>query len=259
MKIKILGTVAPYCKDNKNCPGYLVKTEDNNILLDCGNGITRWLNMEQDLENMIIIISHVDWDHFGDLLSLANTVDLFHRFGYVKEKVKIYAPKPTNKYEEEIINCKLIRSIAKNHYFTLAEYDEHTTIKLNNTKLSFHKTKHPYNTYATRIENDSGIFAYSADTGYEDSITNFVSKANIFLCEASFLKGQIRNINTHLYAYEAGRIAKKAKVDQLILTHFWPEIPESEYTAEAKEEFENTFAAEAGKIYTLKRRDNNGK
>ena len=35
-RIKILGTVAPYPKDNMNCPGYLIKNNDNNILLDCG-------------------------------------------------------------------------------------------------------------------------------------------------------------------------------------------------------------------------------
>ena len=259
MKIKVLGTVAPYCKDNKNGPGYLVESKQNKILLDCGNGITSCLNMKRELDNLTIIISHVDWDHFGDLLSLANTVDLYHKFGYVKNKVKIYVPKPTHKYEEEIINCKLIKCIAQNHYFSLEEYDENTKIKLDDTNIKFYKTKHPYNTYAAKIEDQSGVFVYSADTGYEDGIANFATKSNIFLCEASFLKGQIRNINTHLYAYEAGKIAKKANVGQLILTHFWPEISKDEYVREAKTEFENILAAEEGKVYTLKRSDNNGK
>ena len=36
-----LGTVSPYCKGDKNCPGYLSEYHDRKILVDCGNGVTR--------------------------------------------------------------------------------------------------------------------------------------------------------------------------------------------------------------------------
>ena len=55
MEIKVLGTVSPYCKDDKNCPGYLVTNDQTKILLDCGNGITRNLKLPDDLENLNII------------------------------------------------------------------------------------------------------------------------------------------------------------------------------------------------------------
>jgi ribonuclease BN (tRNA processing enzyme) len=42
-----LGTVSPYCKDDKNCPGFLIEINDKRILLDCGSGITRLLNMQK--------------------------------------------------------------------------------------------------------------------------------------------------------------------------------------------------------------------
>ena len=49
MEVKFLGTVSPYCKDEKNCPGYLVTEANTKILLDCGNGITRNLKLPDDL------------------------------------------------------------------------------------------------------------------------------------------------------------------------------------------------------------------
>ena len=40
-----LGTISPYTKGNMNCPGFLVEYNNQKILLDCGNGITRLLNL----------------------------------------------------------------------------------------------------------------------------------------------------------------------------------------------------------------------
>ena len=71
MELKVLGTVSPYCQQDKNCPGYLITTEDSKILLDCGNGITRNLNFPNDLNNLTIIISHLHRDHYGELFSIA--------------------------------------------------------------------------------------------------------------------------------------------------------------------------------------------
>lgn len=269
MEIKILGTVAPYCKDGKYCPGYFIKTKNEKILLDCGNGITNLLNMEEDLENMTIIISHFHPDHYGDLLSLAPVVDLYHKFGYLSHKVKLYLPKTKNEKIEErytdadnwsasrmvekpMIDERFIKNIGENHYFEVEEYSENYQIRVGNLNISFCKTLHPLDTYAVKVEDKTGVIVYSADTGYEeDHLVSFAWGADIFLCESSFLKGQMRQTNDHLYAHEAGKLAKKANVNQLILTHFWPEIDKNLYVAEAKEYFENTIAAEEGKVLTL--------
>lgn len=273
MELKILGTVAPYCKDGKYCPGYLIKEDNKKILLDCGNGITNLLNMEEDLEDLTIIISHMHKDHYGDLLSLAPTVDLYHRFGFINKKVKLYVPeinyeKTPEHYTDKdgwgvvrtveksvIIDDELIRRLGEEHYFDINEYKEESKIKIGDITIDFCKTLHPINTYAIKIEDKTGTIVYSSDTGYEGKkLVNFAKDSDIFLCEASFLRGQIRNDNYHLYAYEAAKLAKKANVGQLVLTQFWPEIDKQEYVDEASKIFENTIAAEEGKVLTLTRR-----
>lgn len=268
MELKVLGTVAPYCKNGKYCPGYLIKNDKEKILLDCGNGITNLLNMEEDLENLTIIISHLHPDHYGDLLSLAPAIDLYYRFGYISNKVKLYLPE--TKYEKvqesytredgwgalrtvekPIIDEEFIKAIAKKHYFDVEEYGENDQVKIGDININFYKTLHPIDTYAVKMEDKTGVIVYSADTGYKESLVDFIKGTDIFLCESSFLRGQMRMDNHHLYAYEAAKLAKQAGVLQLVLTHFWPEIEKDCYVAEAKEYFENTIAAEEGKVFKL--------
>lgn len=70
-----LGTVSPYSKESHNCPGFLIEYQEEKVLLDCGNGITRLLNFPKDLQNLHIIITHYHNDHFGDLSIL--TIRIF--------------------------------------------------------------------------------------------------------------------------------------------------------------------------------------
>ena len=84
MEIKVLGTVSPNCNGKKNCPGYLVSKGSQNIILDCGNGISRYLNIAEVLSNTTIIISHLHKDHYGELLSLAYSSYVLHNLGILK-------------------------------------------------------------------------------------------------------------------------------------------------------------------------------
>ena len=77
-----LGTVSPYPKDNKNCPGFLIEYKNYKVLLDCGDGITRLLNLPNDFNNLIIIISHLHKDHYSGLSSLAYASYVYKNLGY---------------------------------------------------------------------------------------------------------------------------------------------------------------------------------
>ena len=57
MKLKVLGSVSPYQNKNNNCPGFLVEKEDKRYLLDCGSGITRELNIPNDLKYRMNLLS----------------------------------------------------------------------------------------------------------------------------------------------------------------------------------------------------------
>lgn len=275
MLVKILGTVSPHCHGKKNCPGFLIQENSSKVLLDCGNGITRELNKEQDLKDLTIVISHLHKDHYGDLLSLAYTSYIHHNLGLLDKKIKVYIPKPN--YQNEILTFSTKRgekisknaeptifdyifltNLGKEQYLEFVTYDETTILNIGDLELTFAKNPHQVNTYATKVTTPSASIIYSSDTGYQcNSIEDFAKNSDLLICESTYFKGQQRKEDNHLYAYEAGLIASKVNTSMLLLTHFYPELPKEKYLEEAKEIFSATEVAEEGKILRLERRENN--
>lgn len=267
-----LGTVSTYCYENKNCPGFLVNYKDNKILLDCGIGISRFLNIPNDLNNLTIIISHLHEDHYGELLSIAQTSYVYNRLGYLDNKIKVYIPegdkaKVTEHYEDKdgwgasriveknIIDFDYIMNLKEKGYLEIIPYKENDKLCFEDLELSFARNPHPLITYSAKLETDFLKLVYSSDTGYiGNALETFAKDANLLICESTFLKGQIKNNDNHLFAYEAGKIAKEANVDKLLLTHFWPSIDKQKYVEEAKKYFTNTYAAEENKKLILRRK-----
>lgn len=275
MLIKICGTVSPYCHGNKNCPGFLIIEKDTKVLLDCGNGIISQLNMEEDLENLTVIISHLHKDHYGDLLSLAYTSYVHHNLGLLKNKIKVYLPKPNYKLEEvtytnlvnekvtrllepTITDYKFLTNLGTEQFLEFETYDENTRLRLKNLELTFARNPHQVNTYSTKVTTNSNSIVYSSDTGYQgNSLEEFAKNTDLLICESTYLKEHHKKTDNHLYAHETGLIAAKAQPQKLLLTHFWPNIAKEKYLHEAREIFPSTEAAEEGKVLKLERRNNN--
>ena len=266
-KIRVLGTVAPYPKNNMNCPGYLIKSNDYNILLDCGNGSTRLLNMKEDLNNLKIFITHLHPDHIGDLASLMQAIYVYKKYGYIDSETDLYIPES---YETRSVaytdtdgwGASRYETVHTHDYDYIEKYAKMADVNIHiiskketfdNIDVESMLVPHPIKSYAFKIKTDSGIIVYSGDTGTENSLDEFSKKSDLFICESTFLRGQYRDQDYHLYAHEAAEIARKAKVKKLVLTHFWPEIDKEQYVLEAKKIFENVEAAVEGKEYLLRR------
>lgn len=267
-----LGTVSTYCYKDKNCPGFLIQYGNNNILLDCGNGISKNLDLPKDLNNLIIIISHLHPDHYGEILSIAQTSYVFNRLGYLSERIKVYIPEGdkvevTENYRDQdgwsasrivsknLIDYDYLLSLEKTSYLQFIPYKEKDKLVLDNLQISFVRNPHPIITYSTKIETEGIKLVYSSDTGYQKNcLEKFAKNANLLICESTFLRGQIKTDDNHLFAYEAAKIAKNANVEQLLLTHFWPSTDKQQYVDEAREVFLNTDAAQEGKKLILRRK-----
>lgn len=256
MEVKVLGTVSPRCFEDKNCPGYLIIEQNNLILLDCGNGVSKYLK-STDMDKLTIIISHLHHDHYADLLSLSYDSYVLHNIGLLKQRIPVYIPKPDLKksphsVENNLNTYNFLTNLGEENFLEFKFYDEKDKLAIGNVEIDFSRNPHQVPTYSIRAKKDNEVIVYSGDTGYKDNtVTNFSEKADLLICEATYLKGQTRKKDYHLYAHEAARIAKTAGVSELLLTHFYPEIDKSLYVSEAKEIFENTTAAEEGKVLKI--------
>ena len=250
MKIKVLGTVSPHCHNNSNCPGFLVTTKDKKILLDCGNGITRNLNLPNDLQQLVIIISHLHRDHYGDIFSIAYDSYVYHNLSLLKDKIKVYIPCQTE--SETKYDYDLLTNLGEEHYLDIVTYTKEDQITFGDTLISFSANPHSIPSYSIKVEEQDKTLVYSGDTGYVgNTLEKFAAGSNLLICESTFLRNQKKLKDYHLYSYEAAMIAKKANTSQLLLTHFWPDIDKNEYLNEATPIFPNTNIAVENKILKL--------
>lgn len=271
MEVKVLGSVSPSCYQNYNGPGFLVTSNKDKILLDCGPGSTRLLDMDNDYQNMTIIISHLHRDHYSDLISsIAYTSYVLHNLGLLENKIKVYIPEPnyytdyenyTNQYgqydykllQKPILDYQLLMNLGEENYLEVKTYSTDSKIKIGDVTATFAYNPHNIRSHSIKLSDGKTSLVYSGDTGYEhNNIVKLASNTNLLICESTFLRGQSKGIHDyHLYAHEAAQIASIAKPGLLMLTHFWPTIEKEKYVKEANSIFPNTIPAEEGKVLKL--------
>lgn len=94
---------------------------------------------------------------------------------------------------------------------------------------------------------------YSGDTAKCDNTIENSVDADVLIHEATCKHEMIEDREGHTSAKQAGEIARKARVDRLVLTHISRRYRgnEEELLEEAQEEFENTVIGEDGKEFQI--------
>jgi len=107
----------------------------------------------------------------------------------------------------------------------------------------------------TEIPKKAYSYAYCSDTIYDESILPYVNHVDVLYHETTFAKNlqDLAKEKMHSTTVDAARIAKKAKVEQLLIGHFSARYKELDsLLQECKEVFPNTILLEEGE--KLKRR-----
>lgn len=243
MRVKVLGTQAPYCRYGHNGPGYLVTLSNNKkILLDCGSGNTHMMTFPDDLQNLTVIISHRHGDHWADLFPLMYASYTYHEvYKVLDNKIRVYIPSDMN---------HVVR-MEKFHWCEFINIYPDMEVSIDGTNVKFCKTIHADNvdSYAAKIQDGNKSLVYTGDISFEskEKIVELARHSNMLISESTLLTsyGMAEN-NVHITAKQAARIACEAGVGKLLLTHFKPEEDPDNYVSEAMEVFPNTLAAIEG-------------
>jgi ribonuclease Z len=93
------------------------------------------------------------------------------------------------------------------------------------------------------------------DTGRTDDLLETCRDADALVIEATYLEDEAGMAHdfAHLTARQAGELAKRAGVKQLILTHISRRYRERDVIAEAQSIFPNTYVARDFDVYQIKR------
>ncbi len=286
VKVTFLGTADQIPSAKRNHTGILLNYKEENILIDCGEGMQRQFRIARLNPCRItrILITHFHGDHTLGLTGILQTLALS---GYNKT-LYIYGPKGIKEFMRKLLDTFPFRcdyeirvEEAKGKFFTGEDFylsseemshgcicNAYSFVKIGQRRIDKAKLKklkvetgphlqelkrgkniqYKGKKYLakdlTYVEEDSKI-SVVLDTTVNDRIVPFVKNSDLFISESTFgseLKEKALEHN-HMTVVDAAKIAKKAKVKKLILTHISQryEANLKDVLSQAKEFFPNSI------------------
>ncbi|OEU44847.1 MAG: MBL fold metallo-hydrolase [Desulfobacterales bacterium S7086C20] len=240
MKITILGsgTCVPSLK-RSSC-SVLAQIDSARLLLDSGAGTMRGLLRAGVTIDKIshIFYSHLHPDHTGELVPFlfATKYPESHRrrkpftvvaakgFADFYEKLKL-AYGEWIELEDGIMNIVELDNNGGDH------------LDCSNFEVDSLPMDHTDQSLAYRITApDGSSFVYSGDTDVCENLVTLAKDADLLVCESA-LPDEIK-VSGHLTPSLAGRIATKANVKKLVLTHFYPECDAVDIFSQCRKSYE---------------------
>ena len=240
VKLTVLGASPAVPTPGGASSGYLVQTPETLLLLDCGHAVASVLQTVTSIRRLsAIIISHMHPDHYFDLVPLKYAY-LFQRI----PPVPLLLPPGGLAILHRLQTAAGLRDSFFESSFEVSEYDPaQTLVQIAGLSIDFAPTQHFVPGYAMRFRSADSPreLAYSSDTGWVDSVLELFDGAAVGLVEATLLEDDPgEDIEGHLTAAQAGRLARQAGLTKLLLTHYWKDLGER-LRAEAQSAFGGTI------------------
>lgn len=238
MRFTVLGRSAACPNPGEACSGYLVTHGDVQLVLDCGTGCVGRLRQLVDFRQVsAIIVSHMHFDHFADLIPYTYGLKLGIPLGtgYCPH---LYLP-PGGR---SVLNDVVARwhDLAGFIYdvFHVHEFDPDASYRFGPLAVGFVPTRHYVPSWGIRVTDGERTLAYSSDAGPSEQMADLAANVDLFVCEAALKvrTGALKEFG-HLTAREAGEIALAASARRLLLTHLWQEHDLERMVTEAADAF----------------------
>lgn len=243
MQLTVLGCRSGMPADGQASSGYLVRVGATALLLDCGPGVaTAFSGVAAPGELTAVVISHLHSDHCYDLLPLGKSI-LQARIGAIVAErggtpfeagrvlerdgaagVPLYVPEGGREVLARLaalfpVTTAPVLDRAFEIAFDVREYRPGDHIELADCRISLHPLRHAAPNCGVRVETASTTLAYTGDTGLTDGLDSLARDVDMLLAEAT-LDATDTSAHGHLSAADAGRVAARNGVRELVLTHF---------------------------------------
>ncbi|WP_162264215.1 cyclic nucleotide-degrading phosphodiesterase [Mycobacterium sp. Root265] len=243
MRVTVLGCSGSVVGPDSPASGYLLTEPDTApMVLDFGGGVLGALQRHADPGAVNVLLSHLHADHCLDMPGLF----VWRRYHPNPPEGRALLFGPTHTWERlgaasspeggEVDDISDI--------FEVQSWVDGRAVKLGALTVEPRLVCHPTESYGMRFTDRDGVtFAYSGDTGICDAVVELARGVDVFLCEASWTHSPERPPNLHLSGTEAGQIAARAGVGELLLTHIPPWTSREDVISEAKAEFDGPVHA----------------
>ena len=215
MRLTVLGCAGSFPGPDSPCSAYLVEADGFRLLLDFGTGSLATLQRIGELAGIdAIVLSHLHCDHLLDACSYV-VVRRYAPDGPYR-RLPVYGPGGVRERLTAVYGAPdegPIDDVYTFHTLTPGP------LRIGPFAVTVDRVNHPVETYGIRVSHGGRTLTYSADTAMCEALLRLADKADLFLCEASYLDSRQNPPDLHLTGGEAGSIATKAGVGRLLLTH----------------------------------------
>lgn len=238
MEITILGSGTCVPSLERSSCSVLVREKGVNILVDAGPGTLHQLlkagKRVSDVD--ALLLTHFHLDHSAELAPFlfATKFPLFSR------KKRLYLAGGTG-----IKQLYSTLNTAYNHTLDLPgdllkiielDLPGKQPMALNGFCLAYSRVDHAGESRAFRLTSPKGaVLVCSGDTDYSEDLIRLSKGADVLICEAAF--PDAHKVAGHLTPSLAGKIATRAGVKKLVLTHFYPECETVDLRAQCRKTY----------------------
>jgi ribonuclease BN (tRNA processing enzyme) len=213
--VTVLGSSGSYASSDNPCSGYLVRTPEAAVVLDCGPGTLGPLQREIDLEAVsAFVLTHCHPDHWLELPVIRNVFIWF----VVREHVPVYGTQETRDLDAAVT----VRTLDQPDPFDWHVIDADAELTIADQRWTFSKTDHTVETLAVRVDSGGRSFAFSSDSGPAWGFESLGPGIDLALCDASHPQELEGQGIPHMSAREAGAAGRAANVGRLVITHVIP-------------------------------------
>lgn len=238
MKITILGSGTGTPSLGRNSSGLYIQSSSMNAVVDIGSGtLRRMCEANIDYREVgLIALTHFHPDHVTDFISF-----LFaSNYAYGKKRtdlIHVIGPVGLKHFYEQLVEIF-------GHWVTPSD-DRLRMTELSATEFDFAEIEgirivsapavHSFPSLSYRIEADDVALSISGDTDFSENLINLARESHTLVCECSMPDSM--KVGGHMTPSEAGKLAARALVKQLILTHFYPPCDETDVVSAVKTNF----------------------
>ena len=244
VRITVLGCSGSVVGPDSPASGYLVNAPGAKpLVIDFGGGVLGALQRFADPGEVHILLSHLHADHCLDLPGLF-VWRRYHPNPPVGKK-QMFGPSDTWSRLGAASSPEGGEFDDFSDIFDIYPWVDGQSVRFGSLDVMPKLVSHPTESYGMRFTDPSGaVFVYSGDTGICEAAVDLARDADVFLCEASWTHDPAnRPPHIHLSGTEAGQIAARANVSELLLTHIPPWTSREDVIGEAKAAFDGPVRA----------------
>ena len=239
MRLTILGSGTTIPSRDRSSPSLALWIQGEPVLLDLGPGTLRQMARAGIRHEALrhIFLTHFHPDHTGDLVHFLFATRNPHVIRN-RATVVIAGAAGLNDFIRRLQDAwgdwlKVSPEIMKVREFDLTEKFES---EYRNFTVVTSPVDHTPHSLAYRLTDRKGrCVVFSGDTGYCDALVDLSVGADLLVLEASFPEGLA--VQGHLTPAEAGKVATEAGVDRLVLTHFYPEVLDTDIEEQCRRSY----------------------